>query len=374
MKRFIFGAGKCARSVIADSVLSRNDKFEGIVVSSLYGNVSVLYDLQVFELEEVLNTYGNSIEVVLGVSDRYKNEVKTLLKNSGITEIIDWREKELCYKDYSSISEREYLSLWYFAVTGKVLDWNNLVSYNEKIQWIKVFDCSKKKKRLADKFLVRDYILNRIGNEYLIPLLGVWEKFDDIGFSVLPDSFVLKCNHGSGWNEIINDKNNIDTHSMGAKFTTWLNTDYADTPGLELQYKDIKPLIIAEELLDDLSGEIPDYKFFVFNGKVRLIQVDITRATNHRRNIYTPSWEYLPVSIHYPSAPDMIIERPQCLEKMILIAEELGKEFIHVRVDLYLVNGKIYFGEMTFTHGNGIEVFDPEKFGIEMGNWIRLPQ
>lgn len=373
MKKFVFGAGHDARSVVADALLTKKKRYEGAIVSSMIGNPDMLYSMRVYSVEEAVYKYGNEIEVVLGVSDKYRGEARRILLDYGITHIIEIDCSLLGYSSYPNVTMPEYLQIWFFAVTGRKLDWDNLKYYDEKIQWLKIFDCTERKRELADKYLVRNFIRENIGDKYLVPIYGKWNHFEDIEFNKLPNSFVLKCNHGSGWNEIVYDKKKINMEELKDKFTYWLSCDYADTPGLELQYKGITPLIIAEKLLEDESGDVRDYKFFVFDGKVELIQVDICRDSNHRRNIYTPDWKYLPVSIHYPTASDVIIERPVVLEEMIDIAENLGKEFIHVRVDLYLVNEEIYFGEMTFTHGNGIEEFDSKELELKMGNWIKLP-
>ncbi|MBR4669521.1 MAG: glycosyltransferase [Butyrivibrio sp.] len=373
MKKFIFGAGHDARYVVANAFLAKNEEYDGVIVSSKEDNPDRLYFLTVYSVEEAVNKFGRNIEVTLGVSKQYKDAVKEILCDHGITNVVEPDRFSLRFNDYPDVSMTDYLQAWFFAVTGKMLDWENLRTYDEKIQWLKIFDCTDKKRDLADKYKVREFIKEKIGDKYLIPIYGTWKHFRDIEFDTLPQSFVLKCNHGSGWNEIVYDKKNIDMDDLNSKFESWLRCDYADTPGLELQYKGIDPLIIAEKLLEDDSGDVRDYKFFVFDGQVKMIQVDINRLSNHKRNIYTPEWEYIPVSIHYPSAPEVVVERPKCLSKMIEIAETLGEGFIHVRVDLYLVNGNIFFGEMTFTHGNGIEVFNPEEFGLKMGNWIKIP-
>ncbi len=144
--------------------------------------------------------------------------------------------------------------------------------------------------------------------------------------------------------------------------------------GYEMHYKDIIPRIIAEKYLEsDDGGDLKDYKVHVFNGRARLIQVDIDRQHEHRRNVYTTDWQYIPVSILYPTAPEVQIAPPPCLNELLSLSEVLGEGFIYVRVDWYIVGNKIFFGEMTFTHGSGVEPFDPDSFNLEMGSWMHLP-
>ncbi len=267
-----------------------------------------------------------------------------------------------------------YLCSWYYLRTGKKLSLMEPKSFNEKIQWLKIFDSTSTKTRLSDKYYVRDYIKGEIGEKYLVPLYGVWKTFDEIDFDQLPNRFVLKCNHGSGTNAIVKSKSLLDYTNLKEKFTDWLSMNYAFENGFELQYKDIEPCIIAEQYLEsECGGEPFDYKVHVFNGKARIIQVDIDRHQNHKRNIYSLDWTFIPCSIDYPNAPEIIIERPECLDELIKLSQKLGEGFIYVRCDFYIVGNKIYFGELTFTHGSGIETFNPDSFNIEMGGWMKLP-
>ena len=265
------------------------------------------------------------------------------------------------------------VSEWYYIMTGTPLNLANPVTYNEKIQWLKVYDSTPLKTQLADKYAVREWVSERIGSKYLIPLYGVWDSFKEIDFKKLPNEFALKCNHGSGMNILVHDKESLDRDYVEKKITTWLRSDYS-TYGYEVHYAGIKPRVLAEKLLkpSDGSSEINDYKVFVFNGKAKLIQVDIDRGTKHTRNIYDTNWKLLPVSINYPRNPAAIEPRPACLSEMLSVAEKLGMGFRHVRVDFYICDGHIYFGEMTFTHASGTATFEPDLFAKEMGSWIEL--
>jgi len=276
----------------------------------------------------------------------------------------------LYYKGLHPDSYEEALGDWYYQRTGEGLDLSAPKTYNEKIQWIKMFDNTLLKTRLTDKYLVREWIAEKIGDEYLIPLLGVWKTFDEIDFEKLPAKFVLKANHGSGWNVIVKDKNKINIQQLKAKFDLWLKQNYAFF-GLELHYKGIHPLIIAEQYLEDLE-QVYDYKFMCFDGVVKFVWVDTGRFSNHRRTLFTPDWIKMEEVINWPSA-DELIPRPDNYDKMLKIATTLCQGFSHVRVDLYNVKGKIYFGEMTFTSDSGTAKIVPKEFGKTMGDWLNLP-
>lgn len=278
------------------------------------------------------------------------------------------------YKRYLAMDASKYpheLKKWYKRETGKTLDLDNPRTYNEKIQWLKLYDSTPVKTMLADKYLVRDWVKETIGEEYLIPLLGVWDRAEDIDFESLPDQFVLKTNHGSGWNIIVCNKSDLCIPEIRKKLNDWLHTNYAFCFGLELHYKDISPRIVAEQYIN--AGKTPpDYKFLCFNGKVKYIWVDTGRFTDHKRDIFNTDWSLLPFSIEYPNT-HLVIERPQNLEKMISLAEQLSADFVHVRVDFYDLNDKIYFGEMTFTPLSGAGLILPQAFDRLMGDLMELP-
>ncbi len=278
-------------------------------------------------------------------------------------------EETLSPSEYSS-----YLKDFYSLKTGKVLDLCNPQSFNEKIQWTKLYGITPDMKVLADKILAREWVAKKIGEKYLIPLIGTWSKFEDIDFDPFPNRFVLKCNHGSGMNEIVHKKNDISLYWLKIKFDRWMETNFAYCFGLELQYKDITPMILGEEYIESNTDELFDYKFFCFAGKVALIQVDMGRQTHHKRNLYTREWDFIPCSIQYPRDTEAIVAKPNNLSEMIAIAEKLSDSFQHVRVDLYNVDNKIYFGEMTFTHGSGIEKFEPEELGDDLGELFEIDE
>lgn len=280
----------------------------------------------------------------------------------------------LLYRYYMLLPESEYereLKYWYEAKTGRALDLKNPQTYNEKIQWLKLYDCTPVKTRLADKYLVREYVKEKIGAQYLIPILGVWDSFDEIDFDSLPNQFVLKANHGCGWNIIVKDKSTFELTGAKAKFELWMHRNFAFMNGFELQYKNITPKIIAEQYIG--SGEdLVDYKMSCFHGEVRYIWVDSERFTAHKRDIFNIEWELQPFRITYDHAP-LLPAQPKNLQKMIELATKLSENFLHVRIDFYDVNGTVYLGELTFTSESGVGNFIPPVYDQLWGELLHLP-
>lgn len=274
-----------------------------------------------------------------------------------------------------SMHEDEYkkeLSEQYQQRIGHSLDWDNLTAYTEKMQWAKLYDRDSRKSLLTDKYRVREWISSKIGEEYLIELLGVWDNFDEIDFSSLPEKFVLKTNHGSGTNVIVKDKSKLNIKTVRRKFKDWMDTDFG-YKSLERHYSDITPKIIAEKYIETDLGELQDYKFLCFGGRPYYCWVDMGRYSNHTRNVYNLNWELQPWNQETYSHYEKPIEKPQNFDKMIEIVEVLAKDFAHVRVDLYNVNGKIYFGEMTFTNGGGFDRILPGEYDKMLGDLWELP-
>ena len=277
-------------------------------------------------------------------------------------------------KYLQNIDERKYPKLLqeeYCRRTGRSLDWNHLVTYNEKMQWAKLYDKDPRKTEYSDKYKVREFVEKTIGSEYLIPLYGVYKKFDDIKFDELPKEFVLKTNNGSNTNIIVKDKEKLNLVEAKKKFTRWLHTDYSLISGFELHYRDIQPLIIAEKLIGN-GKDLWDYKFLCFSGKVYYVWVDIGRFSEHKRNVYDLEWNLQPWNQYNYGNFDGKIEKPKNFDKMVELATKLAQGFAHVRVDLYNVDGEIYFGEMTFTNGSGFEPIIPEKYNQMLGNLWKL--
>lgn len=267
----------------------------------------------------------------------------------------------------------ELLKKWYKKRTGRELNLENPKTFNEKIQWLKLYDNSPLKTKLADKYLVREWIKENLDEEYLIPLLGVYDSFDEIDFDRFPDKFVLKANHGCAWNIIVKDKQKFDKKKAKKKFDKWMKRNYALKAGFEMQYKDIPPKIIAEAFIQDSKGELNDYKVLCFNGEPKFIWIDQGRFSNRTENIYDTKWNLQPFLLTYENSKEEV-PPPENLETMIEFARKLSRDFALVRVDFYNVDGKIYFGEMTFTSASGVDVFKPAEYDLKLGEMLKLPK
>lgn len=293
----------------------------------------------------------------------------------------NFQEIELLYdiyrdRRYSSVNPEDYpqeIEKWYKKSTGEDLDLQHPINYTQKLQWLKLYDSTKEKALLSDKYRVREWIKEKIGEEYLAPMIcGNIKNANDIEFEKLPDRFVLKANHGSGWNIIVKDKSKLNIRRTKHILNSWLKLNYAFVSGYELHYQYIEPCIIIEEYMENLDGELNDYKFLCFNGKPMYCWVDVDRYKNHKRNIYDMKWNLQPWTIHTFANTGSPLERPINFDKMVELAEILSKGFKHVRVDFYNIRGKIIFGEMTFTNGSGQELIHPSEMNIVLGNYIDI--
>ena len=276
------------------------------------------------------------------------------------------------------IPTRLYLKTLFLIRQKSFLHLRRPKTLNEKIQYLKIWGYKDFHTTIADKYLVRDYIKTKIGEKFLIPCIHETPAPVEKDFEKLPHSFVMKANHGSSQVKIIYDVGKENLSDLVSLCNKWLKENHYDITK-EPQYKNIKRRIIFEELLLDVNGNLPlDYKFHCISGKLEFIQVDIDRFTNHVRNFYNEKWEKLPFNWApwkngkevYPLGRD--IPKPQSLEEMNKIAETLAKDFGYVRIDLYNLNGAIYFGEITLHHGSGWERFNPQKFDDVYGSKLKL--
>ncbi len=271
------------------------------------------------------------------------------------------------------MSDEQYIRILYRMIFKRKLNLGNPQTFNEKLQWLKLHDHNPLYTRLVDKYEVKQYVADLIGEEYIIPTLGVWNSIDEVDFDSLPNQFVLKCTHDSGGLVICRNKNKLDVNATKKKLKKSLNQNFFYF-GREWPYKNVKPRIIAEKYMTDESGtELKDYKIFNFDGKPKLIQVDYDRFVKHKRNLYSTDWKYIEAAIQYPTDPKHHIERPKQLDKMLSIARVLSAGISHVRTDLYCIDNRIYFGELTFYHESGLGKFTPEILDEKMGEWIKLP-
>ena len=244
--------------------------------------------------------------------------------------------------------------------------------FNEKIIWLKTRYRHPGAAVLADKVRVKEHVAKLIGPEHVIPTFGVFSSAEEIDFDSLPESFVLKANHGSGWNLIVTDKRSLDYSTTRKTLNGWLQRNYY-RQGREYQYRDIPPRILAEKLLRlESGGDLRDFKFFCFDGQPMFVQVDFDRHVAHKRNFYSTDWERLPFTILFPAYPGDE-PRPRSLEAMVEIASRLSSGLPFVRVDLYECDGTVFFGELTFHPGGGFEPISPPEWDVTLGDFLHLP-
>ena len=268
-----------------------------------------------------------------------------------------------------------YLQLYFRTVMGHPLHLRHPRTFNEKLQWLKLHDRKPIYTRLVDKYAVRQYIADTIGDAFLVPLLGVWDTFDSIDRDALPDRFVLKTNHDSGTVLLCHDKSAFDWENARRIFDKALATNYY-YHGREWPYKNVPPKIIAEQYMaPDDSGDMTDYKFLCFNGTVKCAFTCTNRRTGRPLTVtfFDPQWNQLPFERHYHPDPDFI-PKPAHLREMIDISERFARDMqaIFVRVDFYEIGGRVYFSEFTFHPGNGLEEFTPETWDRTLGDWLDL--
>lgn len=278
------------------------------------------------------------------------------------------------------LPDKPYLQLFYFATTGKFINFKNPKGFNEKLQWLKVNDKHSEYTKLVDKLAVREHIKEVLGEEYLFPLLGLWESFDDIDFDALPEQFVLKCNHDSGSTKVIKNKSALtkaDFDEMRAFFNKRIKRDFFYA-GREYPYKNIKPYIIAEKLMINEKApdeSIEDYKFLCFNGEPKLLMI-ISGRNKKAEGGYHEDYvdmDYNRVDVVNGATPsEELPPKPKNFEQMKEIVKKLSEGIPTVRMDLYELNGKIYFGEYTFYTGGGFVLFEPEEWERKLGDWIKL--
>ena len=271
-------------------------------------------------------------------------------------------------------SDNFYLKCVYRYKFHKKLNLKNPQTFNEKLQWLKLYDRKPEYTQMVDKYEAKKYIAEKIGEEYVIPTLGVWDKFEEIDFDKLPNQFVLKTTHDSGGVVICKDKGNFDKETAKKKLKKSLKRNYY-WHGREWPYKNVKPRILAEEYMVDESGyELKDYKFFCFNGKMKVFFVAKDRQTKGEEtkfDFFDEIFEHLPFTNGHPNSEPPYF-KPENFEKMKELAEKLSQGIPHLRVDFYNINGKIYLGELTFSHWSGFVPFEPEEWDYTLGSWIDL--
>lgn len=273
------------------------------------------------------------------------------------------------------MSDKFYLSVLWKMIMGYELDWKDPKTFNEKLQWLKLYDRNPLYTTLVDKYRVKNWVADRIGTQYIIPTLAVYNSVNEIDLNRLPNQFVLKCNHDSGSIIVCKDKSNIDLEAVKEQLNKSIKEDFY-WEAREWPYKNVKRCIFAEKYLEDsASKELPDYKFFAFNGDVKALFVATERgysAVETKFDFFDTDFNHLNVINGHPNAK-IVPNKPKNFNKMLEFSKVLSKGIPQVRCDFYEANGHLYFGEMTLYHFGGLTTFNPESFDRIMGDWIKLP-
>ena len=272
------------------------------------------------------------------------------------------------------IPDKLYLQMLYRRVLDKKLDLKTPKTFNEKLQWLKLYDRRPDYTIMVDKYAVKQYVADIIGEEYIIPTLGVWDRPEEIDWNKLPEQFVLKCTHDSGGLVICRNKSQLDKSMALKKLDDSLKCDYYKV-GREWPYKNVPRRIIAEKYIgEDSSIDLKDYKFFCFNGKVKCFKVDFNRYTNHKANYYDINYRVMPFG--ETACPPDFKEKiciPENISDMIRLAEKLSVGCSFIRADFYNINGRIYFGEITLYPASGFGSFTLDEVDYTLGSWMELP-
>lgn len=274
---------------------------------------------------------------------------------------------------YKKTSDKEYLEKKFMILMNRDLNLVNPQTFNEKLQWLKLYDRKPEYTTMVDKYAVKKYVADIIGEEYIIPTLGVWNHFDEIDFDKLPNQFVLKCTHDSGGIVICKDKNKLDLKSAKKKIEKCLKRNYYWS-SREWPYRDVKPRIIAEKFLSDEGKEdLADYKVLCFHGEPKIIEVHMGRFNaNHTADNYDTFWNKTDIEQLDLPKTNELMPKPVFLDEMLHLSRLLSKDLIHIRVDWYFTNNRLYFGELTFYDGSGYNQFcgNADEF---LGSLIKLP-
>lgn len=346
---------------------------ENIKVDAFYDNNEAICGqyiggIKVLCTKKIEKVYTQTLYII--ASANYKEELSKQLWKKGIPEssiLFYYPEKGY---DYFSVLEEDYYEVelqdMYYRMFGHYLNLEHPSTYNEKINWQKLYDKDERKIKLADKYLVREWVAEEIGEKYLTQLYGVWNDANDIDFSLLPERYVFKLNHGAGWNIIVNDSL-VDEDEIRAKLNEWKQLNFAYY-SFEMHYKNIVPKIICEEYLENVKDDLYDYKVFCFHGVPRYIMFLAERhTTGLKMAFYDTQWKKQPFVYTYPMY-EKEVPKPINLEEMLELSSKLSKGFSHVRVDWYNLPGnKLVFGEMTFSSFSGLCKWIPEEYNHILG-------
>ena len=367
----IVGAGMRGKELL--------DHFEdrGVRVAMFFDNNqeligSTIREIKIVKAYKIENKNCFYIIAMDGILNQ--ESVRSQLISLGISNIDITTYDYNCIYDYlSNLDEKDYkeaLQKRYYKIFGRKINWDYPVTYNEKINCDKLKIHNDIRAKLVDKLMVKNWVKEKIGEEYVTRLYAVWDTADDINFEDLPNSFVLKVNNGSGRNIIVKDKQNIDKDLVRKQLGIWLSQNFAYV-SLELQYKDVVPKIICEEYLEGVAEEIYDYNIYCFHGEPEYIWcIKGSHRPGCKASFYNKKWEMQPFSYGYPKDEE-VAPAPAKLDEMLKRSRILCEDFEHVRVDWYnLPDGRVLFGEMTFTSWSGLRRFEPDEYDTVFGNLI----
>lgn len=383
----LFGGGVFGKTGGYHYVIALGFKVDFYCDNNIAPGTIIRDGIKVREIQ-YLYEHKDHILVFLTVDGRYRQSIINQLKEHSIDDIIvidslfisqlldsieSSDDENIKQRYYSFYNDAAYLEKRFEYKTGYRLNLNNPKTFNEKLQWLKLYNHNPLYTTLVDKYAVKQYVTNVIGVQYVIPTLGIWNRYEDINFDILPEKFVLKCTHDSGSVIIVDNKNKIDYKYIKEKLNRALSINYY-WMGREWPYRNVPRKIIAEKYMAE-SSQMIDYKFLCFNGNPRIVFTCTERFSSDGLKVtfFDLDWNRLDFERHYPSSKKKI-ERPYNLELMISLSEKLSKGIPFVRVDFYEIDGRVYFGEMTFFPGGGMEEFTPQIWDRELGDWIVLPK
>lgn len=383
----LFGCGEIGSTWAYDLLMAMGFHINCYCDNNKEENIEIKNGIKTISLE-TLYSFKDEVLVFITVGDKHHNGIRNQLERNGIHNIIETgffflqtfieslleiNDKELCKQFNCILDDAEYIRKKFEYRMGYSFNMDSPKTFNEKIQWLKLFDRNPDYVQMVDKYEVKRYVADKIGPEYIIPTLGLYDTFDEIEFEKFPRKFVLKCTHDSGGIFLCKDKSCFDRDRAKFFLENRLKRNYY-WACREWPYKDVKPRIIAEEYMcDDLNDELIDYKFMCFNGEPKMIFTCSERFEGGGLKVtfFDLAWNKMDFERHYPSSYKKI-EKPQNLELMIKLAKRLSNGILFVRVDFYEIRGQVYFGEMTFFPGSGMEEFSPIEWDYTLGEWIRL--
>lgn len=372
----LMGMGKNGKNLAIE--LGESSNLEGKIIAIFDNSNDLLGKIHFGHVIEKPRYIPNCLYVITPRDEEVRRVLYKQIIDLGVSsEFIVVYATHGDYDYYFSLSEADYkdeISDLYYEAFGKEMNWENPMTFNEILNWEKLYNHDPLRTTLADKYAVRDWVAAKIGENYLTKLYGVWDNPDDIDFTMLPNAFVLKPNNGSGRNIVCKDKRLLDVNMTKNRLKEYLQPSrshfYSGT--FEWQYKNIMPKVICEEYLQGVAESVYDYQFYCFGGEPKYIWcIKASHLPHCQASFYDLNWQMQPFSFGYPK-DEMIAPKPSKLEEMIKIAKILSKGFSHIRVDLYnLPDGRVLFGELTMTSWAGLKSFIPEKYDMIFGEMIR---